>query len=34
VHAGSGGRTERVNRELIVANASLAGEIAAAWPAD
>jgi pseudouridine-5'-phosphate glycosidase len=30
VHAASGGRTERVNRELIVSNAHLAGEIAVA----
>ena len=30
VHAASGGRSERVNRDLIVANAGLAGAIAAA----
>jgi pseudouridylate synthase len=30
VHAASGGRTERVNRELVVANAGVAGEIAVA----
>jgi len=31
VHAASGGRTERLNRELIVANASLAAAVAAAY---
>jgi pseudouridine-5'-phosphate glycosidase len=30
LHASSGGETQRVNRDLIVANAGLAGEIAAA----
>jgi pseudouridine-5'-phosphate glycosidase len=30
LHAQSGGRTLRANRELIVGNARLAGEIAAA----
>ncbi len=30
IHAASGGRSERVNRDLIVANAALAGAIAAA----
>jgi pseudouridine-5'-phosphate glycosidase len=31
LHRESGGRTERVNRELVAANAALAGEVAVAW---
>jgi pseudouridine-5'-phosphate glycosidase len=33
LHERSGGETRRVNRDLIVANAGLAGEIAVAWAA-
>ena len=33
LHRESGGRTERVNKELVVANAALAGEVAAAFAA-
>ena len=32
LHEASGGETQRVNRDLIVANAGLAGRIAAAYP--
>jgi pseudouridine-5'-phosphate glycosidase len=32
IHAASGGRSEAVNRALIVANAGVAGAIAAASP--
>jgi pseudouridine-5'-phosphate glycosidase len=31
LHAHSGGRTREVNRELVVANARLAGEVAVAF---
>ena len=31
LHRESGGRTQAVNRDLIVANAGLAGAVAAAW---
>ena len=31
LHEASGGETQRVNRDLIVANAGLAGEVAAAY---